>query len=254
MKTFIDSHTFGQESTWFSDWFNSPYYHVLYRNRDEEEARFFIDNLAQKLQFSPAHTLLDVACGKGRHATYLNSKGLYVVGLDLSIESIGQARQGENERLHFFVHDMREVFAENSFDFVLNMFTSFGYFESETENLSAIQAMATALRKGGKLVIDFFNAYKVVQDLVPIETKQVDDLTFHIQRKVENQYIVKEIDFEHQGHSYHFEEKVKAIDLDEFSAYCQMAGLQIAQTFGNYSLEPYEEKTSERLILVCEKV
>jgi SAM-dependent methyltransferase len=253
MKTFIDSHTLGQESTWFSDWFDSPYYHLLYRNRDEQEARFFMDNLANALQFLPTHSILDVACGKGRHAKYLNSKGLRVTGIDLSKESIAEANQSANERLQFLVHDMREIYAEDCFDFVLNMFTSFGYFESETENLTAIQSMATSLHKGGKLVIDFFNPHKVIRELIPIETKRVEDITFHITRHVQNGFIVKQIAFEHKGQHHHFEEKVKAIDLDEFMTYCSFAGLHLSEIFGNYSLEPYHEQESDRLIIIAEK-
>jgi len=254
MKTFIESHTFGQESTWFSDWFDSPYYHLLYRNRDENDAQFFMDNLSENLGFLPTNTLLDVACGKGRHAKYLNSKGLNVTGLDLSKESIAEAKRATNETLHFYVHDMRSVFAQHKFDFVLNLFTSFGYFESETENLAAIQAMATSLKKGGKLVIDFFNPYKVIRELVSIETKQVDAITFHITRNLQDGFIIKQIDFTHQAREYHFEEKVKAIDLSEFTTYCNEAGLQVTEVWGNYQLAPYQEQDSERLIIVAEKI
>lgn len=254
MRTFIDSHTLGQEGTWFSDWFDSPYYHWLYRSRDEQEAQFFMDNLFQKMQFLPTHSFLDVACGKGRHAKYLNSKGLYVTGIDLSRESIAEAKQYENDKLRFYVQDMREIFAQNQYDFVLNLFTSFGYFETETENLSAIQAMATALKKGGKLVIDFFNAAKVIEELVPTEIKQIEDISFRITKNLRKGFIIKQIDFEHLGQKYHFEEKVKAIDLIEFKVYFQEAGLQLIQTFGDYSLAPYQEQTSDRLIMLAEKL
>ncbi len=254
MKTFIEAYTVRQESTWFSDWFDSPYYHLLYRNRDESDAQFFMDNITRKLGFLPTHALLDVACGKGRHAKYLNSKGLHVTGLDLSKESIAEAVTYQNESLHFYVHDMREVFAYQQFDFVLNLFTSFGYFESETENLNAIQAMANALKTGGKLVIDFFNPYKVIHELVATETKEIENVTFHITRSVQVDFIVKEIIFTDNGQTFHFQEKVKAIDLEEFTTYCMLAGLRIVDTFGNYKLDSYHEQTSERLIIVAEKI
>lgn len=254
MRTFIDSHTLGQESTWFSDWFDSPYYHWLYKSRDEQEAQFFVDNLFKKMQFLPTHSLLDVACGKGRHAKYLNSKGLYVTGIDLSRESIAEAKQYENDKLQFYVQDMRTTFTQNQYDFVLNLFTSFGYFETETENLSAIQAMSTALKKGGKLIIDFFNATKVIRELIPIETKQIDDIAFHITKQLQQNFIIKQIDFEHLEQKYHFEEKVKAIDLAEFSVYFQEAGLHLIETFGDYSLAPYQAQTSDRLIMIAEKL
>lgn len=242
-----------QTSTWFSDWFDSPYYHWLYKNRDDEEAQFFVDNLSQKLGFVPQHALLDVACGKGRHAKYLNSKGLEVTGLDLSRESITEANTFQNERLRFFVQDMRHTFAHEQFDFVLNLFTSFGYFETEQENQLAIQAMANALKKGGKLVMDFFNPHKVIRELLPFETKQIDEIVFHITKKVQDQFIIKQIDFEHLGQPFHFQEKVKAIELPTFEGYFSQAGLQLLHTFGNYALSPYSAQESDRMILVAQK-
>ena len=74
--------------SWFANWFDSSYYHILYKNRDEKEAELFIDNLVQHLQIPQGSTLIDIACGKGRHATYFNSLGLDVIGIDLSPNSI----------------------------------------------------------------------------------------------------------------------------------------------------------------------
>ena len=94
---------------WFANWFNSPYYHILYKNRDEKEAELFIDNLLHKLRLKKGSKLIDIACGKGRHATYFNKKGMDVVGIDLSKNSISIAKQFENPSLIFNVHDMRKV-------------------------------------------------------------------------------------------------------------------------------------------------
>ena len=85
--------------SWFANWFDSEYYHVLYKNRDEKEAEFFIENLVQYLNFQKRRKLLDIACGKGRHATYFNSLGFDVVGVDLSSNSITTAKKYKNETL-----------------------------------------------------------------------------------------------------------------------------------------------------------
>src|SRR5690606_8758177 len=116
------------EHEWFKDWFNSPYYHLLYNHRDENEAIFFLDNLIAKLQPKPDARILDLACGRGRHAVYLRTKGFDVTGVDLSPENIRLAATTAGERLHFYVHDMRYLLLSNYFDLVLNLFTSFGYF------------------------------------------------------------------------------------------------------------------------------
>src|SRR6476620_1008681 len=105
---------------WFQNWFNSPYYHILYKQRDDEEAELFIDNLCSFLKPAREARMLDIACGRGRHAIYLNKKGYDVTGIDLSISSIKFAQQHENPKLHFAVHDMRHLFYINYFDFAFN--------------------------------------------------------------------------------------------------------------------------------------
>ena len=119
------------QETWFKDWFNSPYYHQLYKNRDLKEAELFIDKLVQHLKVSPGSRMLDVGCGKGRHCIQLAGKGFDVTGIDLSEESIEEALKYEQENLHFFTHDMRLPFWINYFDYAFNFFTSFGYFKTE---------------------------------------------------------------------------------------------------------------------------
>ena len=243
-----------KKKEWFGEWFDSPYYHVLYKNRDNTEARTFINNLCTYLGFSPQDKILDLACGKGRHAIYLNEKGFDVTGIDLSSENIKYASQFSNARLSFYIHDMREVFAYDQFDYILNIFTSFGYFDSVDEHKSAILAAAKALKTGGKLIIDFLNTYKVINHLVPAEVKQVDDILFNITKEINGDgYIIKKIDFEHRGKPYHYQEKVKAIGQDEFLSFFKEAGLSCKQLFGDYRLEAYEKKKSDRMIFIVEK-
>ncbi|MFK7901106.1 MAG: class I SAM-dependent methyltransferase [Cyclobacteriaceae bacterium] len=236
---------------WFTDWFDSPYYHTLYKNRDDNEAQRFIDQLINYLQFTKEDKLLDLACGKGRHSIYLNKKGFDVVGADLAPQSIAAANEFSNERLKFVVHDMREVLAKESFDYVLNLFTSFGYFDDEKENYQTIEAIKETLLPNGRLVIDFMNTDKVVANLVSKEEKTVDGVTFHITREVIKGFITKNIRFTDKGKSYHFTERVKVIPLEDFESY--LKGWKIEKTFGNYQLEEYDKTTSDRLIIVARK-
>src|SRR6478672_3330679 len=98
------------EKPWFKDWFNSPYYHQLYFHRDKTEAAAFINKLIEHLQPPPNVSMLDVACGKGRHSLQLAQKGFDVTGIDLSSDSIQEALRNESENLHFYMHDMRLPF------------------------------------------------------------------------------------------------------------------------------------------------
>ena len=239
--------------SWFAHWFDSQYYYTLYKNRDEKEAQVFIDNLIDYLQIPKGSKLIDVACGKGRHAKYFNKKGMDVVGVDLSQNSINTAKKDENKNLQFSVHDMRENYQENSFDVVTNLFTSFGYFEDNKDEQKAINAMASNLKKEGILIIDFMNAKKVIANLVLNEQKTINNIQFDITRQVKNGYILKDIRITDGVEQQQFQEKVKAITLANYSEFITNAGLKIIDIFGNYKLDNFDEKISDRLILICKK-
>ena len=239
--------------SWFANWFDSPYYHTLYKNRDEKEAQAFIDNLVQHLQIPTGSKLIDIACGKGRHATYFNSLGFDVIGVDLSPNNIASTKENENPTLQFEVHDMLEVYQENTFDVATNLFTSFGYFEDDKDEQKAINAMASNLKIGGFLVIDFMNVKKVIANLVLKEQKTIDGITFDISRKIEAGHIIKDIQITDGVIKQHFQEKVKAITLTNYSEFITTAGLKIINIFGNYKLDNFDEKIADRLILICKK-
>ena len=238
---------------WFGEWFDSPYYHILYKHRDDEEAKAFIDQLINYFDFKNNDLILDLACGKGRHAIYLNKKGYNVVGLDLSPKNICFARQFENERLKFHVHDMRYPWGKHAFDCILNLFTSFGYFETKGENQQAISAIAEGIKKGGMLLIDFLNPYTVINNLVPEEIKKINGIEFHIRKFLKGEYIVKDIRFEDKGKSYNFQERVKAIRRVKFLEYFAYANLEVIDLFGDYNLNSYIAEKSERIIFVLKK-
>lgn len=240
--------------SWFKSWFNSPYYHILYQNRDEREAEIFLDHLIAYFNPHPNARILDLACGKGRHSVYLNEKGFEVTGIDLSEESIQFCRQFENDRLSFFVHDMRNLFRVNDFDFVFNLFTSFGYFEKESENVAAIKNACLSLKKGGKIVIDFFNSNYVAEHLVDYDKREINGIIFNISKRIENGFLLKKISFTDQGEVFQFTEKVALLSLHDFERYLLPCGMQISGLFGDYDLNKFDPANSQRLIIVTEKI
>ena len=234
---------------WFTSWFDTPYYHILYKDRNYREAQIFMDNLTHYLNLPEKAKVLDLACGKGRHSIYLNQLGFDVLGADLSENSIAEASKNSNETLHFKVHDMREPF-EEKFDAIFNLFTSFGYFESDEDNLTTLRAIKESLSEYGFAVIDFMNVANVIETLVPEEVKTVDGIDFKIKRYVEDGNIFKEIDFEDQGRKYHFTEKVKALTLKDFEELMAEAGIFLLDIFGDYKLKKFHKTESERLIMI----
>ena len=234
---------------WYASWFDTPYYHILYKDRDHEEAQVFMDNLTNYLNLPEDGKILDLACGKGRHSVYLNSLGYDVTGVDLSENSIAYAKQFENENLHFEVHDMCKPY-NKKFDAVFNLFTSFGYFEDEADNLRTIQAIQADLNEFGFGVIDFMNSDYVINNLVPEDSKTVEGIEFHQKRYVKEGYLIKDITFEDKGETFTFQEKVRVLTLKDFEVLFEQAGVFLLDVFGDYKLRKFDKNTSERLVMI----
>lgn len=237
---------------WFESWFDTSYYHILYQNRDYSEAELFIKNLFKYLDLAKDGRVLDLACGKGRHAIFVNSLGFNTMGVDLSRESIEEAKKNENSGLKFEVHDMRDPIEGESFDLVLNLFTSFGYFESTDENQKVLNAVSTYLNPNGKLVIDFLNPDFIRNNIVEAEQKEIDGIKFKISKSIQDEKIIKNISFEDKGKQFDYQEKVQLIDKKEFERLLTNANFEIENVFGDYQLSPFTEN-SERLIIVAKK-
>jgi cyclopropane fatty-acyl-phospholipid synthase-like methyltransferase len=238
-----------EHSKWFQTWFNTSYYHLLYRNRDYKEAEVFIKNIVKYLNLDKDDSILDLACGKGRHSIFLNSLGFNVTGLDLSKNSIKEAKTRESSSLHFDVHDMRNLYS-TQFEVVLNLFTSFGYFEKDIDNFKVIQTIKSSLKQNGIGVIDFMNSPQIIENLIAQNSHKIDGVTFKLKRSYSDGFITKDIDISDSDKTYQFQEKVRAYSFQDFEVMLSNAGLHLLECFGNYNLEPLNIKTSKRLILI----
>jgi SAM-dependent methyltransferase len=242
-----------KKKEWFETWFDSHYYHLLYQNRNDEEASLFISNLISELKLPNNSKLLDLACGKGRHSLTLANYGHDVTGVDLSANSIVSAKKFEHENLHFSVQDMRVPFTTSEFDTILNLFTSFGYFDDLKDNARVILAIHEMLKENGLLVIDFMNSNRVINELVEKEKKTIDGIEFRIEREYDGSHIYKHIRFSDQGKEFDFTEKVQALMYSDFNILLETHGFEIIRTFGNFDLAYFDPETSDRLILIAKK-
>ena len=238
-----------RKTEWFENWFDTSYYHLLYDYRDEQEAVFFMNNLIQHLGLQKGNSILDLPCGMGRHAMFLSSQGFKVVGADLSVNNILQAKRSENDNLRFTQHDMRDPLS-GSYHAIFNLFTSFGYFEKEETNIAVLRNFKNALYPHGHLVIDFLNLHKVRSELVPEQHFFKNNIEFIVKKTIDNNFIIKEIEVIDANETHHFIEKVQALDLTKIRRFAKAAGLEIDQVFGDYDLHPFLPQSSERLILV----
>jgi len=237
---------------WYNIWFDSPYYHLLYINRDSDEAGEFLTRLIKLLALEPGCKILDLACGKGRHSIFLRQLGFDVTGIDLSPSNISAAANFNQHGLRFLEHDMREPLPGMKFDIVMNLFTSFGYFENPEDNAKVLSAVYSELKDGGLLVIDFMNSEKVIQNLVADEVIIVENVTFFISRKLENGCIFKTIQVNDDPNLI-FQERVQALTYHDFNRLLTANGFTLKSTYGGYSFEPFDETNSERLILIAQK-
>ena len=232
------------------DWFDSDYYHVLYKNRDYSEARNFIDNIVEYIDLKKGSQILDLACGIGRHSIYLDKIGFKVVGTDKSPNNIKKAKASHNQSLSFLQMEMIDD-TNYKYDCIFNLFTSFGYVNHDY-NLKTIKNIERQLKDDGIVVIDFMNTLFVKNNLVIEETKVIDDLSFKIKRRSDGKHIYKEIKFNDKK-DYFFLEKVMDLSLKDFENYLKRYNLKIIKTFGDYNLNEFDIKNSERLIMVIKK-
>jgi SAM-dependent methyltransferase len=241
---------------WFKNWFNSPYYHHLYFHRDEKEAAAFINKLIDHLHPPPGASMLDVACGKGRHSLQLAGKGFDVTGIDLSEDSIRDALQYESETLHFYQHDMRLPCWINYFDYAFNFFTSFGYFSTQRENDNAIRTIAQALKPNGTFVMDYLNVHYAEDHMVHQSEKELEGVNFLITKWYDEQHFFKKIMIEDEKleEPLVFTEKVAKFSLGDFTEMFAYQGMQIKEVFGDYNFANYHVKKSPRLVMIAEKI
>ena len=238
---------------WYATWFNTEFYHDLYKHRDQYEARGFIEELCTNLNVIPGQTALDIACGKGRHAKVLSEQGLKTIGIDLSEESIQYARRFEHKDLSFEQGNMLEPLSVDYCDWVFNLFTSFGYFENDDMHQSAIRHMSNSIRPGGKLVLDYLNSAKRALNLVAENSVQTELAHYSITRKLEQDTVVKRIRITKDCEIFHFEERVKAFSASELTDFMHNAGLEVTGIKGDYNLSEYEPQSSDRMIIIAKK-
>ncbi len=240
------------EQEWFSAWFGSKYYDILYRHRDGKEADGFIKRINERLRLQPASKVLDLACGAGRHSKTLCELGFHVTGLDLSSEFIAQAIELNLPNASFRVHDMRLPFGKSEFGAIFNLFTSFGYFSDLGDNTIVIKNVVEALKPGGYFVLDYLNIGQVKGCLNPFETKEIDGVQFTIRKEIHQGIIQKTIQVKDGHITKKFKECVQAFTPIDLSNMLDTNGLSLIEKWGDYAGNPFKME-SPRCILLSQK-
>lgn len=243
-----------EHQDWYKKWFNTKYYHLLYKNRDEKEAELFIANSIQHIKLKKEAKVWDNACGIGRHCYILSKYGFEVVGTDICENNINIARSKySNQNTSFYIHDMRREFYINYFDLAINIFTSIGYFENIYENSKMIQVMFNSVKKGGFILIDFFNPDFVKKNIIEKESKTIEGIVFNIRKKIVEDWVIKQIEVFDAGNKYVYLEKVKLLPMEFFLNNLKKYGINNIEVFGDYSVSAFSKNVSERMIFLVKK-
>lgn len=240
------------DQQWFAKWFDSDHYHKLYAHRGETEAARFVDRLVHYLRPPKQSEALDLGCGAGRHARRLASHGLNVTAIDLSANSIARAKRSVSS-VRFLRHDMRLPFGDHAFHFVFNFFTSFGFFNRD-EHVNVIRNMATALKAGGTLLLDYMNATYAEKNLVVEDVQRTNGFAYRLSRWADSTHLFKRIVIEREGrHIGEHVERVAKLEINDFEKMFAPHGLKLEEVLGDYELGPYAAKTSPRMVLIARK-
>jgi SAM-dependent methyltransferase len=142
-----------------------PGYLALYDAFLAERTPVEVDQIEALLQLHPPRRILDLPCGQGRHAIELARRGYEVTGVDLSpymLQVAGERADAIGVRVRWLAGDMREALRGETFDLLLNLFTSFGYFDDEADDRRVVRAAASMLVPGGRFLLEVINGQWIV--------------------------------------------------------------------------------------------
>ncbi|HPF67011.1 MAG TPA: class I SAM-dependent methyltransferase [Flavobacteriales bacterium] len=237
---------------WYTDWFGTRYYKLLYRHRNEEDAKPWVDAILHRTALGRGHRVLDLACGRGRHAHWFNEAGLQVTGVDISEESIEEARRAVPGAT-FLVHDIRTPVPSSEFDLAVCLFTSIGYFDDSADDQRVLASAASALKAGGAFVLDLMNPHHVRKNLVPFEELYLDGVRFRIERSYVDGVVVKRIQVEENGAVFEFQERVRTISPAEVLNMLDAVGLEVEDQTDGPVPRRFDRETSERCVTWAKK-
>jgi SAM-dependent methyltransferase len=239
---------------WYVESFKEDYLKI-YAHRTDEAAASEVNQIMRMIQMDPGASVLDLCCGNGRHSRQLSCRGMRVTGIDLSTVLLDKA-ESKNDKGHirYFQSDVRYIPFYEEFDVVLNLFTSFGYFEETEENLKVFQAMSRALKQKGRFLIDFLNPQYVRQNLVPYSEREAEGLTIRERRQIDGHKVHKQIEIEDGGKPRVYEEQVRLFEFPEMQTLLNDAGLRVGAVYGDFNMSPYDAHSSERMIIQGDKL
>jgi SAM-dependent methyltransferase len=241
---------------WFEDWFNTEEYLNVYRHRNEEDAKNLFDLIINNVLLEKGSKVLDLACGAGRHSILFAKNNFDVTAVDISENLLNVGRKTAEElklNINFINSDLRKLNLNEKFHLIINLFTSFGYFETDNENGEVIKMASQHLVDNGYFVLDFFNIIYLQNNLIPISYDKIEDGIIKQERVIEGDRLVKTIFITRKGIEKKYYESVRIFTKEELISFFKDCGLKIQFIYGDYLGNNFAKETSPRIIIIAKK-
>ena len=247
---------------WYSEeaGFFGPHYMKEYTHRlTDERTKAEIGFLEAALELRPEMKILDCPCGHGRHSIELARRGYLVTGVDLNKYFLEQARTAadqENLKINWKQSDMREIPWSSEFDILLNLFSSFGYLESDAEDQKTLNRMAQALKPEGSLVMDVKNRDHMIRNYTEKGFEELPDGSVQLFQQefdhLTGRCLEKRTSISSDGHRQDFEIRLRLYTAAELNKMFRQAGLTVVGSYGSFQGEPIDFD-SRRYILIGQR-
>jgi SAM-dependent methyltransferase len=241
---------------WFKEWFNTKEYLNVYRHRNEQDAKELIELILDNIILQNNSHVLDLACGPGRHSILFAQKNFKVTAVDLSSNLLKVAKEASGKALvtvKFIQADLRDLCLKSKFSLVVNLFTSFGYFEDDNDNFKLFKKAFACLNENGYFVLDYFNKGYLEKKIVPRSEDFMNDEKIIQERKIEGERVIKKITILKNKSEKHFMESVRIYTKDELTGEIEKTGFRIEKIFGGIRGRTFDLETSPRIIIIAKK-
>jgi len=241
---------------WFEEWFNTEEYLNVYRHRNDAEAEQLVNLILANIDLEQNADVIDLACGTGRHSILFAERGFNVTAVDLSEKLLSVARLNAESlglQINFVTADLRNFCITSKFELAVNLFTSFGYFESDVENFSLFNDAFDLLKDDGYFVIDYFNANYIRKNLIPHSEDIINGKKIIQNRKILGDRVIKDIVVAKNGTRRNYRESVRMYSDSELKAGLEKSGLRIIETFGDFKGSRFDLNSSSRIIIISSK-
>ncbi len=241
---------------WFEEWFNTEEYQNVYRHRDDADAERLVKMILAGTGLDHRARVIDLACGTGRHSIQFAEKGFDVTAVDLSENLLNVASKTakcQGLKIKFVNGDLRKFCITSKFDLAVNLFTSFGYFETDDENFSLFSIAYNLLNPGGYFVIDYFNANYLRNNLIPHSEDISHEEKIIQERRIIGDRVIKDIIINKKGIRKNFRESVRMYTVSELKDRLEKSGLRITRMYGDFDGSKFDLNSSPRIIIISSK-